>query len=256
MKSVIEQIHNEFFTASDSIIAEAEQIIKTAATEKAARLNNVGFVKSKETAKLNSLSQGSAKVALEYKSKYQLNKFITYESAIAICNKYNLVMAPIDRFTGFVPEKNLKEIEGFRCKDQYSIHVLKSAKTMSVLLFAVLDQVKIKRYIKEGKGIIFVERSPLGGLSNFSETQRVEKEIEVLCKETAYGLEFTEISGLQICAPASDMDTAGLSVSGRVFGKKNIPDPVVLHPVNKGFLIVTAWGDEASDPIVVNELKN
>ena len=35
-----------------------------------------------------------------------------------------------------------------------------------------------------------------------------------------------------------------------------VPDPVVLKEVKGGFLIVTAWGDEASDPNVVNEINN
>ena len=42
--------------------------------------------------------------------------------------------------------------------------------------------------------------------------------------------------------------------------KIEIPDPVVLQPVNfkgeKYYLIVTAWGDEASDELVVNETLN
>ena len=37
---------------------------------------------------------------------------------------------------------------------------------------------------------------------------------------------------------------------------KIVPDPVVLQPVRYGFLIVTAWGDEASDEMVVNPRNN
>ena len=37
---------------------------------------------------------------------------------------------------------------------------------------------------------------------------------------------------------------------------KDIPDPVVLQPVKGGYLILTAWGDEASDPLVINENFN
>ena len=39
----------------------------------------------------------------------------------------------------------------------------------------------------------------------------------------------------------------------------NIPeliDPVVLQRVVGGYLILSAWGPEASDPIVVNEINN
>ena len=42
--------------------------------------------------------------------------------------------------------------------------------------------------------------------------------------------------------------------------KIEIPDPVVLQPVmfnkTKYYLIVTAWGDEASDELVVNQNHN
>ncbi len=33
-------------------------------------------------------------------------------------------------------------------------------------------------------------------------------------------------------------------------------DPIVLQPVELGFLIVSAWGDEASDKEVINEINN
>jgi hypothetical protein len=37
----------------------------------------------------------------------------------------------------------------------------------------------------------------------------------------------------------------------------HVPDPIVLWPIEDNFyLIVTAWGDEASDPLVVNHKMN
>lgn len=51
----------------------------------------------------------------------------------------------------------------------------------------------------------------------------------------------------------------GLSKVGDLFmslTRVNVPDPVVLQPVKGGFLIVCAWGEEASDEIVVNEKMN
>ena len=49
-----------------------------------------------------------------------------------------------------------------------------------------------------------------------------------------------------------------VKLNQRVVGYKiqNIPDPVVLQPVCGGYLIVCAWGDEASDEIVVNQQMN
>ena len=51
----------------------------------------------------------------------------------------------------------------------------------------------------------------------------------------------------------------GYTLKDRIFTKE-VPDPVVLAPINFNntnlYCIVTAWGDEASDPLVVNESNN
>lgn len=53
------------------------------------------------------------------------------------------------------------------------------------------------------------------------------------------------------------MDITGLELKeGYKLTKKHIPDPVVLQPIKNGYLIITAWGDEASDELVVNQINN
>jgi len=54
------------------------------------------------------------------------------------------------------------------------------------------------------------------------------------------------------------MDISGLELKEgyKLERKIEIPDPVVLQPVKGGYLILTAWGDEASDPLVMNEINN
>ncbi len=63
------------------------------------------------------------------------------------------------------------------------------------------------------------------------------------------------VEPMKICAPLKDMEVGSKQ---KVVGYKiqNIPDPVVLQPVRAGYIIVCAWGDEASDEIVVNEKMN
>ena len=51
------------------------------------------------------------------------------------------------------------------------------------------------------------------------------------------------------------MDTKDHTLRG-IHLVKHYPDPVVLQPVNEGYLIVCAWGDEASDELVVNSINN
>jgi len=62
--------------------------------------------------------------------------------------------------------------------------------------------------------------------------------------------------GLKICAPIADMDTTQMRITDGYKMEVVIPDPVVLQPVKGGYFIVTAWGDEASDEIVVNSIQN
>lgn len=59
--------------------------------------------------------------------------------------------------------------------------------------------------------------------------------------------------GFVICAPIKDFDTKGLKLSGH---KLEIEDPIVLQPIKYGYLIVTKWGPEASDPGLINEKHN
>ena len=58
-----------------------------------------------------------------------------------------------------------------------------------------------------------------------------------------------------ICAPIKDFDTERLRIKD---GYKlcEIPDPIVLQPVKGGYLVVSKWGLEASDGIVVNQQMN
>jgi hypothetical protein len=62
-----------------------------------------------------------------------------------------------------------------------------------------------------------------------------------------------EKAPMQICAPVKDFDMEGKVVNGYKVINKPAPDPVVLHAVKGGYLIVCAWGDEASDPMITNE---
>ena len=141
---------------------------------------------------MQTLAEQTSKVVDYYARKYPLYKFITPEQTMTIAEKYNLILGDVSDFVGFVPDKNLKEIERFKCDDKD----------------------------KE------INTSP------FAPNTYAE---------------------LQICAPQKDFDTTGKVVRNR---KLMIEDPIVLQPVKYGYLILTAWGDEASDPIVVNKINN
>lgn len=58
---------------------------------------------------------------------------------------------------------------------------------------------------------------------------------------------------LLIIAPEHKLNTRGKVKEGHIL---KIKDPIVLQPVDKGYLIVSSWGLEASDELVVNPVSN
>ena len=72
--------------------------------------------------------------------------------------------------------------------------------------------------------------------------------------------DYTEVSecGFEIVAPKKDFNTSNMEVKN--YKLVEIEDPIVLQPVyydsTKHYLIVTAWGTEASDELDFNVKNN
>ena len=85
-----------------------------------------------------------------------------------------------------------------------------------------------------------------------------EEDVEVIGENSWFGTKkrkpLQEL--LHIVAPQKDFNMDSYEMSGFKVVKKSPPDPIVLFKVAHGFIIVTAWGDEASDPLVMNEKNN
>jgi hypothetical protein len=257
------QIHKEFDTAADRLLEEANSIIEKANQKnlkKVNRLEKLGFNQVKEVEELKplikkaELSKEQVELLKHYSFAYPNNKFITEEQVKEICFKYNLVCGEVGRFKGFVPEKNLQEIERFRLrKENAGLHLsnglfLKNAEVRKINNYwhiFKIGETNIFEYAfqsNEGKRFYAGDRKDIFGLNHLGDISFTVKE-----------------SNLLICAPIKDMDMKDMTIEGGYKMKevvKHIPDPVVLHPVNGGFLILTAWGDEASDELMVNQKMN
>lgn len=255
-KEILE-IHNEFHTAADKLVLEAKQIISEAASKnvsKVNRLESLGFKQAAQVTELKPLQQKAelSKEQLESLAYYQLNypnnKFITKEQVKIICHKYNLVCGDVNRFKGFVPEKNLKDIEAFKLKDEDIV-------LTGVLWGGTATKSKINITIKDYN--MLLDRNVIrGDKDNLIGDQRWCEAKNIGFTSHSY-FDNIELLKLQICAPIKDMDISGLELKeGYKLEKKHIPDPVVLQPVKNGYLILTAWGDEASDELVVNQKFN
>jgi hypothetical protein len=267
---VVQNIHHEFMTAGDILLAEAEGIIKNApaaAIDKAERLKRVGFGNAKEVHAQNTLKatlEETRKVASliqTYKERYPDNKFINLEAVNSICSRYNLLCGPINTFTGFVPEVKLAQIEAFRLVSLDKIEVAKIKKITFTRADQEKDGVKaVRAYLESHKNTIDYDELEGRSVDSFlacvvGRTGRTH--------DTSFRLEYEiQESQMVICAPKKDFRMSGMMKIGNFLQELSfeatveLQDPVVLQPVRGGFLVVAAWGDEASDPLIANDRDN
>lgn len=257
---LIEQIHDDFYTEVDKLIISAKsanslETNKQELLDKCERLTKLGFTNTKEVlearkeiTRLEDLKKENLKKerlfeAINYFSvKYPTYKFITEDSVKKICEKYTLFYSTIDNYIGTVPDKNLKHIEDFKISNEDRCCTKKS------LIRGREDYCSYREYELSNKKPEDINSGIINGWVYHglpSSTSTIN-----ICK-------------LEIVAPEKDFDTKNLVRKGEWrFGQKEveIPDPIVLQPVlyhnEKYYLIITAWGEEASDSMVVNHLNN
>lgn len=267
-------IHNEFNTAADNLLAEANKILIEAASKNISKVNRLeacGFKQSSEVSEIKPLmkkvevSNEQIKMLEFYRQTYPFYKFITENQVTEICNKYNLVCGKTSDYKGFVPEKNLADIEKFlqiKFNENYLICRYTAGPESGETFY--LDNACIKRsggrldyhhiYLIGSKEDEYAFQSDGGKPYDFYATDTYN--LFGLKHKGHIRFDVEQGSGaLKICAPISKMNMTNKRVNSNGFVTE-IPDPVVLKPVKHGYLIVTAWGDEASDPLVINEINN
>lgn len=255
VNEIIDEIHHTFYTEVDRLLADAKITLsthtdKTELLDKTARLRKLGFTKTEEVRegsheelrlqeinRENELKHHLSRAILYFSAKYPNYKFITDASVKTICNKYNLVYAEVGLYKGYVPDKNLKHIEDFtiasedRCAEMYKEFGGLMGRSIYEHMF--LSETELKT--ENGDNSFFDRSSP-------------------------YYSMVKKVLPLEIAAPIKDFDTTNMVVSNGQLKKIEIPDPIVLQPVifegHKHYLIVTAWGQEASDELVVNQKLN
>lgn len=263
----IEEIHNEFLSTevkSDKVIDIPESRIK-----KSERLSKLGFSQSKEIAEINSIKKEvDNKKTIEeaerrYRILYPFNKFISYKKIEEICKKYSLVYADISKYTGFVPEEKLTQIENFKIRQEDKDYFVCRNRSTNEVFY--IENAEIRSF-HSGYYHIYKKDSPLDSNSfldrAFQSDNNDPNDFYSSDSGNVFGLRhmgdqrfYIENTGLKICAPVKDMDTKGMRIE-KGYLLKNIPDPVVLMPVKGGALIVAMWGDEEFDPFTDEDLKN
>lgn len=244
---IVKEIHNTFFTEYEKLLADAKimnslETTQQALLDKAKKLKSLGFINTKEVIKaqeeisrLDKLKKDNEKKqdiidAINYFSvKYPQYKFITEKSVKTICKKYGLIYGEVSKYKGTVPEENIAQIQEFKIKD------------------------------KDIVCAIHYKHRPTEYISLETYKQNINNEIEASIYNYGNRRKY-ELCSLEIVAPPSDFDLRNSEVEDFKLIKKEIPDPIVLQPVlfknQKHYLIVTAWGPEATDKLVINEKFN
>jgi hypothetical protein len=235
---VVARIHAEFNTAGDKLLADAVAVINQtdeSSFSKADSLRSLGFgnaigVKEAAQAAQHLVEKKELQQLLvDYSVKYPSYRFIDDTHVATICKKYGLVFGSATQYTGFVPAKNLEEIKAF-------------------------PGVKTEDYVYQERITWDHDTEPGAWRDTHPDNSYTRGAY------SAYmSVESRSSKTLLICAPAKDMMLSATQkiVGHQVVNISTYPDPVVMLPVKGGlYIILTAWGDEASDPIIQKEGLN
>jgi hypothetical protein len=267
----VKQIHSAFDLESDALLVMPEDNFpeKEKIEGKAERLKKLGFRRCSEVGALERFDKDREvylksleeqrtvhEFAKKYRAKYPDLKFITKKQLNEICRKYNLVAKQVSEYVGDIPDQKLSEMEYWLdeiddvdmpdCIYEYLLftEVVDGKKSNPMGMFSMVRSAQLQFTHLEKIRHRHKGRTPLSEseiLEVFRNNGVPEKQL--LMSNIVSG----KISspGLVIAAPES------------MFRKpqKNL-DPVVLQPVNGGYLVIAKWGEEANDPaLTVPELN-
>lgn len=200
--------------------------------DKADFLSSIGFTNSIATKIYSAISENS-RVIQEYKNKYAgIYKFILKPQLERVCEKYNLYVRDTKFFLGDIPEKNIKDIMNFKiCIDDLPIG--------EEYKHRIIGQVQVST-----NSMLFERKSPMITIQDFAKFQLAGlieiASIKSLFSDKAFEKSNDRIIGELEIEPKNQVDL----------------DPIVLCRTKHGYLIITAWGDEANDELVLNETLN
>ena len=152
-----------------------------------------------------------------------------------MCEKYNLFVRDTNFFLGDIPEKNIKDIMGF---------------SVFVNDLPIHERYR-EQWLKQYSHLV-------RGQNNFYSMQN---SLRIPIEHFA---EMRIGSYIQIAAIKSLFDEQAFAKSqARILNKTELAakhqvelDPIVLCETKHGYIIITAWGDEANDELVVNQNHN
>lgn len=213
------QIHSDIYSAGDRLLVEANNILSRQATEESLlgeTIGRMGFHQAKNIALY------ASQESLAQRSLILKNTILKYKE------RY-----PLYKFIDLITVKNI-------CK-KYGL-VLGSPHRFTGEI-PLKNQREIADFRVHGADAWSYEPQTGWSSEKWGKPSKSYEQNDAL------------VAGrdLWVVAPISQFDMQGVKIMDHAIVSK---DPIVLQPVEGGFLIVTAWGAEASDPAIVNENHN
>ncbi len=269
-QQIVAEIHNEFDTAEDRLLQEANSLLtelnlqtESSMQAKAERLTSLGFVNSAPVnwVKNNSLvkTKEQADLIRYYKQTYPFQKFLTESELERICEKYNLIFAPVSYYKKDVPDKNISEIERAS-----SLKMDDSAKNIITTKLDYNGVLNIGNTNAKMKGLPFIIKG-----QSFNSWIEADAYLRKHYSSKTNGISYIvnkcttteeERQGLFIAAPQSHFNLNGLKKSGKYaflnITITEVKDPIVFRYCRGGIQVLSKWGLEASDELLLNEIEN
>lgn len=256
----VEEVHQAFDTAGENALKEAKSLLEKLGNseneEKVKLLRKLGFINSIVVTKhdnsgaIRTTAEKRAAVVKKYQQAYPQYKFIFLDQVETLCQKYSLICAPIKMYKGDVPIKNLEEIEAFSVKDEDS-YATDSKGFVDRLQFDFnkghfITKARLRKMRDEenGKSLQYATFDQYAVLNR-----------NIFGSYQSYSHHYLEVPKF-ICAPKNEILLGPNDTIEGVFAGKKLKDPIVLHYVDDGFLVVSKWGIEGKDPILTNEKMN
>lgn len=285
------EVHAEL--EQESMLLQKEHNINDF-TLKSKFLNGIGFIRSKATLMYQAIVDSKPyldRFSVDYGGAY---KFILKEQLMRVCEKYNLFVRSIEHFAGDIPEKNIQDMMNFRAflkdlfipDDQLMIVYLAKigfsvqgfdANTKPFLLSKEYQKIinrDRERVLKNFYSFLDLNELGTSRLQDIPELmgsirERIANKLfdgnmETYVRSIEWKNMPDPLSYLEIAAVPS-LFAAGAWEKGneRILSQEQLQatgqvdlDPIVMLRNPKGYIIITAWGDEANDELVVNQNMN
>lgn len=225
-----ETLFIEVYSAQDELLKEANRILtephkySEERYEVLKKLSSLGFRNAEQVKEFREMEdrkreQEKIKKTVEYfMQNYPNNKFITEDAVKTICKKYGLLLGQVSDYIAEIPEKNQNEIVNFKFKES---DFREPTEIYSGSMFFMPLSYRLRMY-------------DIGCATENKDKWVGAKELFIIAPEKKFDMRNKEKIGHTI----------------------KLKDPIVLQPVKDGYLIVSSWGLEASDPLVQNPKHN